>query len=280
MKSILIPTDFSQNANEALLYTIQTFGHKSRRFIILYSYEGEMSALTSRVNVGKTEKMTNILRSKAEEEGAALIKWLEEKLGHHTHTIDFISTSIQLYRAVNKFIQSHDVAMVVMGTKGQTAAENVLVGSTTARMIERIKECPLLVVPSHMEAEISKKMAFATDLEQFVSLSAVEPLLELSKFNQASLEVIHVGEKEQLSESQKTNLLVYEDDLKEFNASFHFLKRDTNVANSLQQFIDSEGVDFLILIYRKHNVIKKLFREPVINHLGKKMSIPHLIVPK
>ena len=280
MKSILIPTDFSQNANEALLYTIQTFGHVQRRFIILYSYEGEMSALTSRVNIGKTEKMINLLRSKADEEGAELLKWLEGKLGPHNHTIDFISTSIQLYRAVNRFIEDHDVSLVVMGTKGQTAAENVLVGSTTVRMIERIKDCPLLVVPVYIENEVSKSMAFATDLEHFVALSEIEPLTELFKFNKATLEVLHVGNKESLTENQRTNLVHYEDDLKEFAARFQFLKKDANVATTLQKFIDNNKTDFLILISRKHNVIQKLFREPVINQLGKKMSMPHLIVPK
>ncbi len=280
MKSILIPTDFSQNSNEALLYAIQTFGHIERRFIILYSYEVEVKALTSRVNVGKTEKMINILRSKAEEDGASLVKWLDEKLGHHNHTIDFISTSLQLYRAVNKLIEDHDVSLVVMGTKGQTAAENVLVGSTTVRMIERIKDCPLLVVPIHLQSEVSRKMAFATDLEQFVSLTGIDPLLDLARFNHATLDVLHVGAQEALNETQKTNYLVYQDDLKVFKANFHFLKKESNVATTLQNYVDENAIDFLILIYRKHNVIQKLFREPVINHLGKKMSMPHLIVPK
>jgi len=239
-----------------------------------------MSALTSRVNIGKTEKMTNILRSKADEEGAELVKWLESNLGHHNHTIDFISTSIQLYRAVNRFIQDHDVSLVVMGTKGQTAAENVLVGSTTVRMIERIQDCPLLVVPTHVENEVSKSMAFATDLEHFVALSEIDPLTDLAKFNKATLEVLHVGEKELLNENQKTNWLVFKEDLKDFGATFRFLKKDNNVATTLQKYIDEREIDFLILIYRKHNVIQKLFREPVINHLGKKMSMPHLIVPK
>ena len=280
MKSILIPTDFSKNAKEALLYTVQTFGHIPRRFIILYSYEQEMSALTSRVNIGKTDKMTTILRNKSEEEGNTLLKWLENELGSHNHTIDFISTSLHIYRAVNKLIMDHDVTLVSMGTKGQTAAENVLVGSTTLKMIERIKDCPLLVVPSQMDNAVSKNMAFATDLEHYVSLSSIEPLRELSKFNQAKLNVVHVGNKEKLNESQKTNLLVFEDDLKNFNPNYHYLEKNLNVANTLQQFIDNEGIDFLILIYRKYNIIKKLFREPVIRHLGRKMSMPHLIIPK
>ena len=280
MKSILIPTDFSKNSKETLLYTVQTFGHIPRRFIALYSYEQEMSALTSRVNIGKTEKMTNILRNKAEEEGKALLNWLENKLGPHNHTIDFISTSLHIYRAVNKLIKDHDVVLVAMGTKGQTASENVLVGSTTVKMIERIQDCPLLVIPSYLENEVSTKMAFATDLEQFVSLSSIEPLRELSKFNKATLDVVHVGKKEKLNETQKTNLLVYEDDLKGFDTTYHYLEKKSNVANTLQIHLDEHGIDFLILIYRKHNVIRKLFREPVINHLGRKMSMPHLILPK
>lgn len=280
MKTILIPTDFSENANEALLYTVQTFGHVPRKFIVLFSYEEETSALTSRVNIGKTEKMVSMIRNKAEDEGRLLLQWLEEKLGQHNHTIDFISTSIHIYRAVNKLVQDHEVAMVVMGTKGSTAAENVLVGSTTAKMIDRIKGCPLLVIPTHLENEVSKKMLLATDFEQFVSLSDIEPLLELSKFNQASLDVVHVGGEDSLNETQNTNYLVYKDDLKAYHANFHFIEKHVNVSTSLQGYIDTHGVDFLILISRKHNVIQKLFREPVINHLGKKMSIPHLIIPK
>jgi len=280
MKSILIPTDFSQNANEALLYTVQTFGHVPRRFIVMYSYEDEFSTLNSRVNIGKSEKMADMISERAEEDGKVVLDWLNEQLGDHNHTIDFVSTGIPLYRAVNRIIEDQRVSLVAMGTKGRTAQENVLVGSTTVRMIERIKDCPLLVIPKGLQANPSRKVGFATDFEQFAALSEIEPLVDLIKHNHSSLDVLHVGSKESLNETQKTNYLVYEDDLKNLKAKFHFLERETNVSTSLQHFIDDAGIDFLVLIYRKHNVIMKLFREPVINQLGRKMSMPHLIIPK
>ena len=57
MKKILIPTDFSKNSSDALFYAEKLYGGKSVEFVVVYSFESEVSSLTSRVDIGKSEQV-------------------------------------------------------------------------------------------------------------------------------------------------------------------------------------------------------------------------------
>ena len=73
MKKILIPTDFSNNAYAALFYVVKLFSDEEVQFYLLHSFADSVSALTSRVDIGKSEKVLDNLYDNADEEGTKLI---------------------------------------------------------------------------------------------------------------------------------------------------------------------------------------------------------------
>lgn len=280
MKTILIPTDFSNNAYEALFYSAKLYSEHTTNFILLYSYEDEVSHLTSRVDIGKSEKVVDEIITRVEKQGAELIDKVRNNLGNAAHTFRFIATGMSVYRAVKKLITQENVSLMVMGTKGKTADENILVGSTTLQMIKKLKTCPLLVVPEKVNFVAPFKIGFATDFTEYSNLAHAAPLTELINSFHSSLEVIHVGEQNTLTEAQQTHLALLKKNTESFNTHFHFLKKEQSISKTIQKFVEKEDIDLLVLVYRKHNMIMKLFREPVINKLSGADRTLKLIIPQ
>lgn len=279
MRKILIPTDFSENASDALYYAAKLFGGEKVEFIVIFSFENEASSLTSRVDIGKSEYVLDKLYDDSIEEGNSFIDKMKHKLGKTQSTFRFISTGMGIFRAVNKLIREEDIALTVMGTKGRTADENILMGSTTSIMITKIKGCPLLIIPSISKFEAPLKVGFATDFSSFYPLQEIPPINELILNFNSTLEILYVGEENNLSEEQLKTRVAFQKDLENLNVHFHYIKTLNSISESLANYTLENRVDLLILVNRKHNIFKKLFREAVIKRVGNKMEIPYLLLP-
>lgn len=279
MKHILVPTDFSSNAFTALRYVTKLYGDEPVQFLLLHSFANQVSALTSRVDIGKSEKIMDELYDQSDTEGAEFIERIREDGRNDLHTFEMISTSMSLVRATNKLIEDRGAHLVVMGTKGRTAAEDVLLGSNTIAVVRKIKNAPLLIVPRDIGFLVPTEMAFATDYNEAFPTAGLQPLLELARAHQATLHVVHVGKKTDLQEQQQSHLNGIATALKEVKTQFHWLEQEGSIAKTIDTFVNDEGMDLLAMVYRKRTIIEQWFREAVVKRIGQHTSVPYLVVP-
>lgn len=280
MKTILIPTDFSNNAYCALDYAAQLFAKEKCKLIIVHSFENQVSNLTSRIDIGKTESVVDDLyetyESKCDEVKHKIILDTENSL----HTYETIVTSMALSKAVNKLIKKEDVDFVVMGSKGSTGASDFLLGSNTLRMIQKIKKASLLVVPQQFDFKPVKKIAFATGFKREYSEKEIEPLTHVSSLSDATVDVIHVNKEENMTEDQLANYLQLFELLKDNNPKNNWLSDENDIYDAITSYLNKKEIDLLVMIYYKHNAIVRLFREATIKDIAKYTLIPFLILPK
>ncbi len=279
MKNILVPTDFSNNAYAALFYVSKLFAEETTQITILHSFEDEVSKLTSRVDIGRSDVVIEKLFKHADEDGKNLLRKLELDVNNKAHTYDVISTPAPLIRTINKLVTTEGVDLAVMGSKGRTGAEEVLMGSTTAKVIQSLQGCPLLVVPRQVDFVMPGHIAFATDYNEFYQLSKLKPIIRLVRHFDSQIHLLHVGLESEMTATQKENLEHFRNDLSEYDTEFHFVPKKGNVSKTIHQFVDDKGMDLLALAYHKHAFIKALFREPVVSRVGKHTHIPTLVIP-
>ncbi|PVW15874.1 universal stress protein [Marixanthomonas spongiae] len=279
MKKIVVPTDFSSNAYAALRYVVKLFGDEEVHFYLLHSFADSVSALTSRVDIGKSEKIIDTLYDEANKDGDTLIKRIDGETSNHSHKFEFIVTSMSLVRATNKLIVKHGINMVVMGSKGRTAAEDILLGSNTIQVIKKIKNAPLLVVPREINYTIPAEIAFATDYTDTFPTAGIGPVLDLAKTYQATVHLVHVGEKEMLDAQQKYHLKRIKKALEDCTVKNHWVPKQNSIAKSIEQFVVDERMDVLVMVYRRYNAIARMFREAIVKKIGKSTAVPYLIIP-
>ncbi len=279
MKKILVPTDFSKNAYAALFYATKLFSDEALQITILHSFGEEVGKLTSRVDIGRSENIIEKLYRQSDEDGQQLVHQITLDSSKVAHKFEVISTPATLSKTINKLVATEGIDLVVMGSKGRTGAEDVLVGSTTVKITKSLEGCPLLIVPREVDYVIPTNIAFATDFNDFYQLSKLRPIVRLVRQYNSNLHVVHVGAEGDLNVLQQQNLEHYKNDLTEYDTEFHFIPKKENISKTLHNFIDGRNMDLLALVYHKHAFLKQLFREPVVSRVGKHTHTPTLVIP-
>jgi nucleotide-binding universal stress UspA family protein len=280
MKTIIVPTDFSKNAYCALYYATQLFARDTCKFILINSFENQVTNLTSRIDIGKTEAVVDELYDTTEVRCEELKHKIIRDTNNNSHTYHTIATSLSLTRAINKLVVKEAADYVVMGGKGSTGAHNILMGSNTLLMIRKIKNASLLIIPYPINFKPIKKIAFATGFKRPYSKKELEPLVAISSLYNADIKIVHVNKKEKMSELQRANV----HELFELLGSAHpentWLYDNDNSYDAIGSYVQKEHIDILAMISYKHNAIVRLFREATLKKIVKHATIPFLILPK
>lgn len=279
MKRILVPTDFSNSAYSALVYVSKLYAGESVHFTILHSFESEVSQLTSRIDVGRSDGVIEKLHNQTDKEGEKLIESIKNDVVKGSHTYEMVSTPTSITKSINKIVETEEIDLVVVGSKGRTSVEGLLMGSTTVAITDKLVGCPLLIVPHDVYFVVPLQIAFSSDYNEFYKLSKMKPITRLVRHYKSIIHIVHVGAEKDLNFVQQENLEKFRNDLSEYDVEFHFIPKSDKISSTLHNFIDSHNIDLFSLIYHKHAFIKKLFREPVVNRVGEHEHVPTLVIP-
>ncbi|GAB5399974.1 MAG: universal stress protein [Aureisphaera sp.] len=279
MRKILIPTDFSNNAYNAIVYATKLFQNEPSTFYVLHSFENEVSRLTSRVDIGKSEEVIDELYDSTERKLEELKKTISQNNLGSDHILETIASSKRLSGMVNYLVKEKGIDMVVMGTKGQTGAKEVLLGSTTVQLIKKIEKSPLLVIPEDMEYTPLKHIAFATGFEYPYTDTEVQPLLQLAAIDSATVHILHMREDEQLELDRKEHVSKLKTILETISYEIHWLTKGKSKTDVISDYVYSNPVDLLAMIYYKYGFLKSLFRESIVKKVARHPGIPFLMIP-
>ncbi|NND63699.1 MAG: universal stress protein [Flavobacteriaceae bacterium] len=278
-RHILIPTDFSNNAYNALFYATRLFKNESCHFYLLNSFEKETSRLTSRVDIGKSEEVIDELFDKSQEQLTELMHSIVRDTEDYNHTFETVSSSKELIKEINFLIRGMSIDLVIMGTKGRTASLDVLLGSTTVRVIKRIKNAPLLVIPEETSFEPPTKMGFATGFKHPYEEFEINSLKMMANLNKTQIHILHIQEVDKISEDQKANWMHLKNSFEGLEIDTHWIQRGDSKTEVLTDFVFDNHIDMVAMIYYKYSFIKSLFRESIVKKIGLHPGIPFLMIP-
>jgi len=278
MKKILLPTDFSDNAQNAIYYALNLYKDKVCKFYLLntytpiiYSYDYRMSA------GGYLGEIADVVREDSKEKLQEIEKGLKAKFKNPKHQFKTISSFSLLTDEVKDVIDKHTIDLVIMGTKGATGAKEVLFGTNTIHIIKKSK-CPVLAVPDGYFFEEPKEILFPTDYNVDYSDKQIQNLKTIATIFNSKVHILNVSHGIDLSETQNTNKTTLE---KLFTTIKHVSYRvnDQPIPQAINEFQKSTYVQLLIMINNKHSFFENLFFKPVINQIGFHLNIPFLVIP-
>jgi nucleotide-binding universal stress UspA family protein len=279
MKTILVPTDFSNNAYCALFYVAKLFESEPCRFILLNSVEDQVSRLTSVIDLQKSEEEIEKLFKVSELACLAVKHKLISDIEPTEHTFHIITTSFLLTRAINEIIKSENVDFVVMGSKGKTATDKIFIGSNSFSAIKTIKEVPLLIIPDELEYKKPKKIGLASSFKRAYSNKQIKLLKEISKLFNAKTAVIYVYKDENLNDTQLANLHNLLEISKDEDFDLNWVPETHSKAEIIMDYVHKEQLDMLAICYHKHSFISTLFREHLVKEIAYQIRTPLLILP-
>ena len=277
MKKILLPTDFSENAMNAITYALKLFTHEECTFYILNTYtpiiyQAEYLQLsTAQFGLLDTAKDISL-------KGLATVKEsIDKKFINPKHTIKTISVFNNLIPEMESLIERENIDLVIMGTQGASNIQGVLFGSNTVHVFKNVK-APVLAVPSAFEFESLHQILFPSDYEVNFQEEQIMTLVSLAAKYHANVNVLHVNYGEELSEKQQKNKQKLETYFNHVSHLFHDIKNN-NVVDAINDFQKKTNVNLLVMINNKHSFFENLFFQSKINQIGFHLNIPFLVIP-
>ena len=269
MRRVLLSTDFSQNAQHAIDYALLLFGEDQMQYYLLNSYG--MVNQTPETLIS----LDDILHEQSEKALQRSRKQIEDD--HHSLEIETISTYGEAPVVIKKVVKDRNIDIVVLGSRGNKALDEVIFGSTTTHLVRRMVK-PMLIVPLRYPQKPPAKIVFATDLSQVEDLTMLEPMLQLSRKYQAEIIIMNVAAKEEHPKAKDAlQRLDFNNHFDGINYRFEVAEHE-NILEGISEFIAKERADLLVLTPKQYPTLKGLFHSSVTRKMIRRSEIPILVV--
>jgi len=259
MKKILVATDFSNCAHNAMEYAME----------LARVLQMEVCAIHA---IGSTEGVNNNMYSAIYIEDyynnkrEALKEWANTFTNSEPFKEVPVSTICEVgsvSTVISKYIDANPVELLIMGTMGSTGITGIF-GSNANSMVEKTKT-PTLIIPLESKFSMNPVITLATDFESPLSAEDTNSLNELITASKAEkLNVLNIIEG---SSSWKTNEAGEENLKKLLNTTeldFSYIN-ESNPIDGIMNFIISNKTDILCLVKRHHNMVYRIFNRSTVN---------------
>src|ERR1700743_112867 len=189
MKKILVATDFSACATNAMEYALELARVLQTEVIALHAIGSFEGIFNNTYNALYIDEYYNSKRE-------ALKNWVATFTAKDANKDIPVSTVCEVGSVsgvITKYIDGNPVEMLVMGTMG-TSGISGLFGSNASMMVEKTKT-PTLIIPLESKFSTKPVITLATDFSTTLSGEDVNALNELAKaFGTAKLNVVNIVE--------------------------------------------------------------------------------------
>ncbi|WP_158975449.1 universal stress protein [Cellulophaga sp. L1A9] len=279
MKNILLPTDFSSNAWNAITYAIELYKDEACTFHLLNTYTPAIS--NSRFMASTLLDEALMVEDYSKEGLTVVLSKIQKKYTNPLHTFKTVSSFSLLSDQVKEMVDEFDIDVVILGTKGASGVAEVFMGSNAVKVIKAVRNCPVLAIPEYFKFETPTEIAFATDFNRFYSQSELEPIISLAKTFNSVLRIVHVQQEiKALTELQQFNLNMLRKYFKEVAHYVHTVSELNSVSKTLEVFANELDIHLLAMLNYQHSYMEKLTRESVVKQLAFHAQIPLLVIPE
>lgn len=273
MKTIIVPTDFSPIATNAMHYAIDMAKTVNASLLLLHVYQVPVSftdtpiVLVSIEDLRKgAEEQVAHLKSEVEHLTSGSLKvYTETRLGNVADELE------NLCNKINPFA-------VVMGTKGASGVERMLFGSNTLTAIRHLTWPVICVPPGKIFGTGIKKIGFACDFKDVVKTTPTHYIVDFVKEFNAELDVLNVDyhNKHFKPETPEQSALLHTM-LEEARPVYHFIEH-ADIEDGINDFADKNNIDLIITIPKKHRLLEGVFKPSSTKQLVYQSHVPVMCV--
>jgi nucleotide-binding universal stress UspA family protein len=261
MKTIVVATDFSAPAENAMLYAGQLASTIKSSVLLFHAYQvpvgmNDIPVLMISTDELKGNAEAGLARAKdlLNKNFASVDVQTESRLGDVVDELDDVCGKI-------------DPLLIVVGKHGASGVQQMLFGSTSQSVI-RNTTYPVIVVPDRFHNYGLKNAALAIDA--FVENVCIQKLKALVTELNTQLHIVHV--KQEKSASLPVDKLVAE--LKSKYSTVY----DHEFVHGIESYIQNNNIDLLIILPHKHNLMERLFLRTHTKELLRKISTPVMCI--
>jgi nucleotide-binding universal stress UspA family protein len=264
MKTILVPTDFSAVANNAMQYAMGLAKVAGKKIKLFHAGFNDRQKSTARL-----KELADAI-----------------SLKNPSATIEFeVSDEVFDASSLGRLVKSEDITLIIMGTVGEGAGlSKKLLGRNSMAVLEEVN-CPVLVVPPGFAFKGITSIGYASDLGDFELETA--RVISFAKLFNAAIRVAHISpvfpdlaDAETMDMTQKMEEVKQKHNYASISYYVEDMPLDNQVDKGIELFLKDNPMDLLVMFHNKRSAFDQLFSSSHTGHTVSHLEIPLLVFPK
>lgn len=239
MKRILIPTDFSEHAADALKVAAQIAKKNNCEIHLLHMLE--LPIQMSDTVTGESSIPEVMLFIKKTNE---LFKKIKEQPSLKGITVVEATKFERASEGILSYSKKNNIDLIIMGSHGSSGFEEILIGSNTEKVV-RFSEIPVLVIKKDMGEFKTQNFVFASDFSKEIN-KPFKKLIELASIFDSNLYLVMICTPSSFKTTQTAEKIMtnFVSEFKIKNYSKH-IYNDANIEQGILNFANSVDADLI-----------------------------------
>jgi len=272
MKTIIVATDFSHNADNAISYAGSLAAFTGAKIVLFNAYQVPVHASNTLLSPNAIDELfeANELRLKK------LALGVSKK---YNVSVDGIAKLAVLSKALESLVPQLEADLVVMGVHSCSWDDQVFGNNTTA--IIRTANYPVLIVPNCASFNGIDKILYAYDSKCEKGCNRFPLLKELANRFGAELQVFHVEKiRKNIVDNKEVAMLAQSTGLAmaEVAHSYKELEEET-VIKGIERGVREFEPNLLVMVPHKLTFTEGLLNKSKTRSMALKTSVPLLVLP-
>ncbi|MBT8245860.1 MAG: universal stress protein [Winogradskyella sp.] len=274
MKNILIPTDFSDNAMNAVRFALELFKYEKTEFYFLNAYEDDVYNSDELLDEEPFDEVVEMTKNKSELKLELLLDEVKTIAPHSRFKYHTIPAYNSLIDEVDKLVIGKDIDLIVMGTKGEGYAQTYVFGSNTLQVLKYVS-CPVLVIPRFYGYEQPKHVVFPTNYLIPYKRREIKLLSTMLAPFRAVVDVLYISKNKNLSRRQKDNKLFLEEGMQNIKVNYKHIE-SKNVSKAITNYASENETDLLVMVNTRHSFLEDMLFRSKVDDICLHTNIPFL----
>lgn len=267
MKRILIPTDFTKYADEAIEVGAQIAKKHGYEIVLIHMLElpGQMNDAIK----GETSIPEVMLFKRKAEEMLRSIKNRPYLAGINITEVVRLDGA---YNGINNYIKQNSIDLIVMGSHGTSGIDEIFIGSNTEKVV-RLSEIPVLVIKSKNENFNIANIVFASDFSKEIKKPFAK-VLEFAKLFESKLSLVMIctpnSFKSTMSARNIITEFVADFDMPEYTFETY---NESNIEKGIINYSNEKEADLIAFCTHGRTALNHFFTgsisEDLVNHAKK-----------
>jgi len=283
MKTILVLTDFSENATHAAASAVLLGGKLRANIMLFHNYQslpvtpfyagGAMVSGEPEWFADESKKQLAELEQKLE----PLVETLdEEDMQPHIHSQ---SDEGSLVENIKSITDRRDIELIVMGSRTKDPIDHFFFGSETTSVIHHAK-CPVLIIPPKNNLSNLNRIVFATDFDK-ADFNAIHYLIKIGKLFDTEIEIIHVvepGDTTMVKTEKESLFREHVAHLKYPKITYRKIVGN-DVVKRLNRLCKETGTGLLAMVHQHHYLFVRMLKHSITKEVMIDQNIPLMVFP-
>ncbi|MBV1922650.1 MAG: universal stress protein [Flavobacteriaceae bacterium] len=276
MRKLLIPTDFSENALNAIKNAVVLFKYEQCEIFLMHAYIDELYDAKKDHPETEFEALKKEIHTTVELKMDVLLSEVKKFSPNPKHNFIPLLLNGTLIDELNDIVDRENIDLLLMGTLGQANHKNKTFGSNTIQVLKYVK-CPVMAIPKGFSSYAAKKLLFTTDFQLPYKRRELKLISTLAKSFVAKIDFLYVSDFKTLSHRQEDNKAFLDSCFRANLTEFHS-KQDDDLTHAINKFINEHEIDLLIMVNSRHSFLENILYQSTIDAIGLHIKIPFLVL--